>query len=41
MEVGSQAKFAGHFLPDISTFATMSVRVDGDVEASGGESGNV
>jgi hypothetical protein len=31
----------GTFSPTIPPFATRSARVDGDVEASGGESGNV
>jgi hypothetical protein len=41
MEVGSQAKFAAIFHPIVPPFATRSARVVGNVEASGGERGNV
>jgi hypothetical protein len=34
-------KITGPFSPTVPTFATRSARVVGDVEASGGESGNV
>jgi hypothetical protein len=34
-------KIIGPFSPTVSPFATRSARVDGDVEASGGETGNV
>jgi hypothetical protein len=33
-------KITGSFSPTVPHFATRSARVDGDVEASGGESGN-
>jgi hypothetical protein len=35
------AKLQIPFSPTVPPFATRSARVDGDVEASGGESGNV
>jgi hypothetical protein len=34
-------KITGPFLPTVPPFATRSARVDGDMEASGTESGNV
>jgi hypothetical protein len=35
------AKITGPFSPTAPPFATRSARIDGDVEASDGESGNV